>query len=217
MRIAVDRRPRWRRAPGVASSLAAPLLLAGALLVAALIAPPRGAAGPAPAFIGATIQNPAVVPDFTLPDQNGHEVRLSAARGKLTLITFLYTECKDVCPLTAGNLNTVLRQFGPNRKYLRVLAVSVDPRGDTPKAVQKFVREHRLLPEFHYLRGSAAQLQPVWQAYNVTSIRRKAGDVDHTLYTLLIDRKGRGRVLYDATALPREIVHDLRLVFTGQL
>ena len=42
---------------------------------------------------------------------------------------------------------------------------------------------------------------------------RKAGDIDHTLYTLLIDRRGRGRVLYDATVLPSEIVHDLRLLF----
>jgi protein SCO1/2 len=215
MRIAVDHRSRVRRAPGASFLLA----LLGLLAVALLAADPGGARSgrAAPAFIGATIQNPAVVPDFTLPDQNGREVSLSAARGKLTLLTFLYTECKDVCPLTAGNLNTALKMFGPNRKYLRVLAVSVDPRGDTPKAVQKFVREHGLLPEFHYLRGSAAQLEPVWHAYNVTSIRRKAGDVDHTLYTLLIDRRGRGRVLYDATALPREIVHDLRLVFSGQL
>ena len=98
-----------------------------------------------------------------------------------------------------------------------MLAVSVDPVGDTPRAVRRFVREHQLMPEFRYLRGTAAQLTPVWHAYNVTSVRRKAVNVDFTLYTLLIDRRGRGRVLYDATVLPRELVHDLRLVMSGRM
>ena len=92
-----------------------------------------------------------------------------------------------------------------------MLAISVDPVGDTQKAVRQFVSSHQLLPEFRYLIGSDAKLRPVWQSYNVTSIRRKSGDVDHTLYTLLVDRNGKGRVLYDATALPGEVAHDLRL------
>ena len=100
-------------------------------------------------------------------------------RGKLMLLTFLYTECHDVCPLVAGNLNTALRHLGPARKDVRVLAVSVDPVGDTRRAVRRFVSSHQLLPEFRYLIGSDAALRPVWEAYNVSSVRRKAGDVDH--------------------------------------
>jgi hypothetical protein len=38
------------------------------------------------------------------------------------------------------------------------------------------------------------------------------GDIDHTLYVLLVDRTGKGRVIYDATARPPAITHDLRLV-----
>jgi protein SCO1/2 len=165
-----------------------------------------------PAYDGARIEDPAVVPNFALHDQDGRRVSMQAERGKLVLLTFLYTECKDVCPLTAGNLNQAVRRLGADGKNVRVLAVSVDPVGDTPKAVRKFVREHRLLPQFRYLMGTARQLQPVWSAYNVKSIRRKAGDIDHTLYTLLIDRHGKARVIYDAGALPFEIAHDLRLV-----
>ena len=196
-------------------ALSALLMAAVALLAAGPVG--AGSKRGAPAFIGATIENPAVVPDFTLPDQSGRLVHLAPGHSKLTLLTFLYTHCKDVCPLTAGNLNTALRLYGPARKDIRVLAVSVDPVGDTPRAVRRFVREHQLLPEFRYLRGTAAQLAPVWHAYNVTSVRRKAGDVDHTLYTVLIDRRGRGRVLYDATVLPRELVHDLRLIMSGRV
>jgi protein SCO1 len=183
--------------------------LLGALLLAVATVPAGDAARPS--YAGATIENPQALPDFALRDQNGRVVRLEAARGKLVLLTFLYVECRDVCPLVAGNLNRALERLGTARKQVRVLAVSVDPAGDTRKAVRRFVRSHHLLPEFHYLIGSAAQLRPIWEAYGVASIRRAKGDVDHTLYTLLVDRGGKGRVLYDATALPGEVVHDLRL------
>lgn len=181
-----------------------------AVLLAVSVVAPAVARKP-PAFIGATIENPAPLPAFALRDQSGRLVRLDSQRGKLVLLTFLYVECRDVCPLVAGNINTALKRLGAKRKDVRVLAISVDPIGDTKKAVRRFVQSHQLLPEFHYLWGSAAQLEPVWEAYDVVSIRRKAGDVDHTLYTLLVDRNGKGRVLYDATALPGEIAHDLRL------
>jgi protein SCO1/2 len=186
---------------------AAAALIALALAVAAS---PAGA-GSRPSYIGATIENPQTLPDFALRDQSGRLVSLRSERGRLVLLTFLYVECHDVCPLVAGNVNTALKRLGPERKNVRVLAISVDPIGDTRKAVRRFVSSHRLVPEFHYLVGTRAQLRPVWQAYDVVSIRRKAGDVDHTLYTLLVDRDGKGRVLYDATALPGEIAHDLRL------
>ena len=98
---------------------------------------------------------------------------------------------------------------------MRVLAVSVDPRGDTPAAVRRFVRLHRLVPQFHYLIGSKTQLAPIWKAYSVTSVRRAKGDIDHTLYTVLADGSGKARVLYDATATPVDVAHDLRLLLTS--
>jgi protein SCO1/2 len=192
-----------RRLVALAATAAAIVLLAGAQ---------SASAGSREKFAGATIENPSRVPSFTLRDQAGRTVSLAAERGKAVLLTFLYTECKDVCPLTAGNLNEALRRLGPQKQDVRVLAVSVDPEGDTRRAVQRFVRQHRLLPQFHYLIGSKARLAPVWRAYNVVSIRRARGDIDHTLYTVLLDRRGRARVLYDATALPGEFAHDVRLV-----
>jgi protein SCO1 len=179
------------------------------LVATALAAAPAGA-GSQPSFVGATIENPQTLPDFALRDQHGAVVRLGAERGELVLLTFLYTECHDVCPLVAGNLNQALRQLGPMRKDVRILAVSVDPIGDTRKAVRRFARSHQLLPQFHYLIGTSAQLEPIWQAYDVTAVRNARADIDHTLYTLLVDRTGKGRVLYDATALPGEVAHDLR-------
>jgi protein SCO1 len=164
-----------------------------------------------PSFVGPTLDHPSTPPPFTLRDQHGRAVRLAALRGKVVLLTFLYTHCPDVCPLTAANLNTTLRRLGPRRSDVRVLAVSVDPAGDTPKAVASFIRAHRLLPQFDYLTGSSRTLERIWGAYHVTAVRNGKDDkVDHTLYTMLIDRGGVARVLFDAQAGPNAITHDVR-------
>jgi protein SCO1/2 len=128
------------------------------------------------------------------------------------LLTFLYTHCPDACPLTAEHLNEALRSLGARRKHVRVLAITVDPRGDTPKAVGRFVREHRLLPEFRYLTGPAGTVRSVLKAYGVKSLAQAGDRVDHTLYTLLLDKNLDARVLYDATATPEAIAHDLGLL-----
>jgi len=169
----------------------------------------------APVFLGPAITNPSLAPDFTLHDQNGRVIRLSSERGKVVMITFLYTHCPDLCPLTAQNLNDVLQSLGPARRSVTVLAISVDPKGDTPKAVNAFVRNHRLLPQFHYLTGTARELEPVWKAYQVTPVVPKGPDPDHTLYTLVVDRSGKARILFDALARPPAITHDVKLLLAS--
>jgi protein SCO1/2 len=169
------------------------------------------AAKPLP-FVGPRIARPSVTPDFVLHDQNGRVVRLSSQRGKVTVLTFLYTHCPDLCPLTAEHINTALGRLGAKRKGVTVLAVTVDPKGDTPTSVRSFVRSHHLLPQFRYLTGTPKALGRIWRLYNVTALTRAAADPDHTLYVLLLDRSGKTRVLFDATAASSAIVHDLRLL-----
>jgi protein SCO1/2 len=165
----------------------------------------------APTFVGPALQNPSTPPAFSLTDQRGGTVGLAALRGKVVLLTFLYTHCPDVCPLTASNLNTMLRRLGPQRSDVEVLAVSVDPAGDTPQAVRSFVRAHGLLPQFHYLTGSKPKLERIWREYHVSAVRNGDDElVDHTLYTMLVDRDGTARVLFDATAGANALTHDVR-------
>ncbi len=179
------------------------------LLVTFAVALVAAGAARAGGFDGPTISNPTRVPDFALRDQSGRLIRLSAERGKVVLLTFLYTRCRGLCPLTAVHLDTVALES--RTRDLSVLAVSVDPKGDTKNAVRAFVRSHGLHAEFHYLTGSVGTLRPIWSAYHVSSARY-GSHAYHTLYTMLIDRSGRDRVLYDATATPAVIAHDVRIL-----
>jgi protein SCO1/2 len=182
------------------------VLLLAALTCCAAIG---GATAKAPRFLGPAIANPSVAPDFSLRDQKDRVVRLSGQRGKVVMITFLYTHCPDLCPLTAAHIDAALDRLGPRRKGVVVLAVTVDRRGDTKAAIRAYARTHRLPSEFHYLTGSQRALDRIWRLYNVTAVRRGGPDPDHTLYILLLDRKGKTRVLFDALAQSGPIAHDV--------
>jgi protein SCO1/2 len=177
------------------------VLVAGALVAAAFL---RGGSGPVE-LRGSAVQGEARAPAFRLADQNGRPVALQGGKG-VTLVTFLYVHCPDVCPLIASRLNTALPRLGTGA---RVLAVSVDPKGDTPAAVRAYVRARHLRPAFHYLRGTRAQVAPVWKGYYVGQ-QDAPGTVLHTAMTILVDGDGRERVRYDASATPADIEHDVQ-------
>jgi cytochrome oxidase Cu insertion factor (SCO1/SenC/PrrC family) len=152
-------------------------------------------------FAGGELSPPKPVPDFTLTDQSGQQVSMADQRGKLVLLTFLYTNCPDVCPLITQNLNQALQMLGPQRDDVRVLAVSVDPEGDTPKAVDSYAKAHHLLPEFHYLIAGRAD-------EGLEGLRRRGGR----------ERSGaRGpHRVHDAGRPVRRGPRDLRLAGEGQ-
>jgi len=164
-------------------------------------------------FAGGELTPPKTAPPIALHDANGTPVTLAAQRGRYVLVTFIYTHCPDVCPLITKNLNAALRVIGPSaRKQVRVLAVSVDPVGDTPKAVKAYAREKHLFPQLQYLIGTRAELRRVWKAWHVLAVESKPDLVDHVAYTALIDSNGKERVLYDSSVHATQVVHDLRVL-----
>jgi protein SCO1 len=165
---------------------------------------------PASPYRGSELTGTA--PNFTLHDYTGKTVSLASVRGHWAIVTFLYTHCPDVCPVIAGKLNAALRTRTGKKAGLRVLAVSVDPRRDTPAAVAKYVKERSLLPTFSYLIGTHAQLAPVWHAYHVAVLAGTKSTVTHTAVEFLIDPQGQERLLYDGANLANltiDLVHDL--------
>ncbi|HXK14396.1 MAG TPA: SCO family protein, partial [Gaiellaceae bacterium] len=114
----------------------------------------------------------------------------------------------DVCPVIASNLGVALRRL-PD---LRVLAISVDPKGDTRASVKAFLRAHNLPARFRYVTGTRAQLAPVWARYHVAAVAGPKPIVSHTAFELLVDPQGRERVLWDAQVQASDIARDLEVL-----
>jgi protein SCO1/2 len=140
-------------------------------------------------------------------------VRLSQFQGKAVLLTFIYTRCPDVCPLIVANLHNALLRLGSQASKVRIVAVSVDPTGDTPKAVKAFVAAHDMTGRMEYLVGSLKQLAPVWKAYGVeVQGTPESREVGHSALVYGITAGGKRRALYPSNLQPDWIVHDVPIL-----
>ena len=110
-------------------------------------------------YAGSLASPPAPEFPLSLHNYKGEPVNISQYKGKAVLLTFLYTHCPDVCPIIASNLAVALNKLGPaEAAKVQVIAVSVDPRGDTPAAVATFLQRHDMTGRMQYLIGSAKEL-----------------------------------------------------------
>lgn len=140
-------------------------------------------------------------------------VSLSAFRGKAVLVTFVYTHCPDVCPLIVANLAAAQRQLGAQARRVEILAVTVDPRRDTPAAISSFLGARDATGRMDYLLGSHAQLERTWKAWDVGVQTGGNGVTDgHSAVTYGITATGRMAVVYPSNASPAQIVHDVPLL-----
>jgi protein SCO1/2 len=163
-------------------------------------------------------------PNFTLNDASGVPFSLGEMRGQAVLLTFLYTNCPDICPAIAGKLAEAYTRLGDSRKRVSFIAVSVDPSGDTPQSVAQFTSEHglgALGSRWRYGLGNQETLSAVWQAYYIGARPRPAGGnvssaapqpvaVDHEAVMYLIDRQGRERSLVRPDITVQQLVDDLK-------
>ena len=107
--------------------------------------------------------------DFKLRDQHGRKISLASNRGKVVILTFLYTSCRDLCPAQAAEIVDAVTRVGA--KGVVVYGVSVDPAGDTPDHVNEWLEDHHLEnAPVEYLSGTKAQLAPVWRAYGIAPV-----------------------------------------------
>jgi protein SCO1/2 len=166
-------------------------------------------------FIGSVATPLKPAPSLRLHNYLGNAVNIASYQGKAVLVTFLYTNCPDVCPLITANLRVALSMMSPQQAAkTQIIAVSVDPRGDTPKAVAAFLKRHEMTGRMQYLIGSAHELAHVWKEWNVGSEQdaQQPQLVNHSGLVYGIGASGKLTTLYAANFKPSDIAHDAPLL-----
>jgi protein SCO1/2 len=176
--------------------------------------PAGQAKGESANYAGAAATPPKAAPSLRLSDSLGHPVDLAQYRGKAVLLTFIYTHCPDVCPLIVSHLKTAQAELGAKARGLQIVAVSTDPRGDTPRTVAAFLRAHGMTGRMQYLIGSRKELGRAWKNWNIVAKPDKAGRdlVEHSALVYGIAADGKVTTLYPANFKPSQIVHDVPLL-----
>lgn len=165
-------------------------------------------------YSGGEATPPKAAPALKLKNSLGEPVDLSEFKGKAVLVTFIYTHCPDICPLIVSHLKTAQAELGPKAKDLQIVAVSTDPRGDNPRTVAAFLKEHDMTGKMQYLIGSRPELGKVWTDWNIVAKPAKSGRdlVEHSALIYGIAADGKITTLYPANFDPSQIVHDVPLL-----
>jgi protein SCO1/2 len=162
---------------------------------------------------GLILKPPKPAPPLSLHNYTGRPVSLAAYRGRAVLVTFVYTHCPDVCPLIVANLAAAQRGLGREAAKVKILAVTVDPRRDTPKAIRSFLTVRNAAGRMDYLLGSTAALKRTWKDWHVAVVAGKNRvTAGHSSIIYGITASGRIAVVYPANFTPAQIIHDVPLL-----
>lgn len=135
----------------------------------------------------------AVVPDFTLVDQRGRRVSLSATRGKVVVANFIYTTCAlpNFCLRLANNFGVLQTRFASRLgRDLVLLTITFDPTHDTPEVMARYASQWNANPDtWKFLTGPPADVERACRLFGVHAFFTD-GLIDHSLHTVIIDRAG---------------------------
>lgn len=162
------------------------------------------------------------VPDFSLIERSGRKATLADLKGKVWVVLFFYTGCRDICPLIVPQMGLLHLEYMNDpefRSEIRFVSITVDPEKDTLQVLAKFAERFSADPELWlFLTGDKAEIYRLTQegfkvgmgeVENPPEVKRKSGeekDILHSSRLILVDRKAQIRGYYsgiDAEAMVR--------------
>jgi protein SCO1 len=161
-------------------------------------------------FVGPTMPPGLHAANFSLVDQNGRRVTLSQYRGRVVVLTFIHSLCRDTCPFMVEQIKGALNDLPSSGAGVPVIGVSVAPSEDTPANRKHFLARHQMTGRLAFVNGPLSAMRHVWHSYAIQPVE---GPIDHSTFVLLIDKRGIERVGFPADQLtPEGLAHDIRVL-----
>ena len=134
------------------------------------------------------------VPDIWLVNQDGARLALHSLRGRVVVVSFIYTRCPlpDYCPRVMTNLASLRDRFRPRLDTeLVLLTVTFDPQHDTPEKLKEYAARYDAdVPGWHFLTGTRDETTRAASLMGV-EFYPEEGMITHSLQTAVIARDGR--------------------------
>ena len=142
------------------------------------------------------------VPDFEFTNQNGKQINLRQFRGKVLLVTFIYTRCPlaDYCPRMSRNFAEIDKSLQADPSlYSRshLLSISFDPAYDSPAVLRSYGEAYtgnytrERFAHWDFAAPSKAELPKLLQYFSVGATPEADKTITHSLSTVLIGPDGR--------------------------
>jgi protein SCO1 len=162
------------------------------------------------------------VPDFKFLNQNGETIAIDQFRGKVLVVTFIYTRCPlpDYCIRMSRNFAGIQHQLAADPQLYNkthLLSVSFDPAFDTPQVLRSYgtayTGEHgnQAFSHWDFAAPSSSTLDSVDQFFDVGVSAGSTNTLTHSLSTAVIAPNGTIFRWYPSNEwTPSSIVDDVK-------
>jgi protein SCO1 len=103
-------------------------------------------------------------PNLPVMNQHGEKLRFydDVIKGKIVVISFIYTSCTDICPLTTSRLAQVAEHFADRLgRDMFFVSMTVDPKNDTPERLKAYAEPFHSGPGWIFLTGSPDDIRAI--------------------------------------------------------
>jgi protein SCO1/2 len=114
-------------------------------------------------------------PNVPVVTQDGKTLKFydDVIKGKVVVISFIYTNCPDICPLTTARISQVEDKLGDHiGRDVFLISLTVDPVRDTPQQLKQFADAFGAGPGWLFLTG---------RPEDIKLINAKLGDKSRSL------------------------------------
>jgi protein SCO1/2 len=135
------------------------------------------------------------VPDFTFIKQDGQPFGFKEMLGKVNVVDFIFTSCRDECPVMTSKMAELYNIFD-NIDDVHFLSISVDPARDSLSILQKYAADNGVIDErWTFLWHPADDI--VWLSEKGFLLAAKDLPENHSNRFILVDQIGQIRGYYD--------------------
>lgn len=144
-------------------------------------------------LLAACARGPAeTMPSFALVDQAGRTVKSESLRGRALVVSFVFTMCREACPLVTVQLARAQVRARAERLdgRVRFVSITLDPATDTPDVLRRYADAYGIdLTSWVFLTGTAEEVARVVHAFGLAPVERDR--IVHGSLVLLVDGEGR--------------------------
>jgi protein SCO1/2 len=166
-------------------------------------------------------------PTYQLTNQESQLVKSSDLLGQVQLVSFIWTNCTDICPLVTTEMKTlqVALQSKNLESHVHLVSISVDPERDTPEVMKAYAQGYGAdLSRWQFLTGDVETVRgAVVTGFHIPMEKGPVGgahsahggnsdyNVSHSGKIALVDKTGVIRGWYDGTSINRDqLLSDLQ-------
>lgn len=162
-----------------------------------------------------------VVPDFKLTNEEGRRIHLGEFKGRVLLLTFIYTRCPlaDFCPRMNKNFAEIDKSLAADPEMYRkthLLSISFDPKYDTPEVLKRYGEFYtggnsKTFAHWDFASAPEAELPAIEEFFDLGVTPGTPGTLVHSLSTAVVGKDGKIRAWYATNDWsPAQVLAELK-------